>query len=643
MVEILKNVYGRQLGLDKDSNLVIGGTKLVIGHDTKLDQIIDLLSLAAANSSIPGVVGDGTTDDSDAFAAAVTATSVAGGTLQIAVPLLINANQTIASNVQLVFIGRGKIKPASGKTITINGAITAGAWQIFDTSAGGTIAGSIRNDRVYAEWFGAVADGTTDSTTAINHALVLAHAASDIPVQLLAGTYVVSDTLVATGLSFTRPNISGVNKKQTILDFSTSPASTVCIKVKGGSGQSTGDSIRDLTLNGHSTAIALEFNGACGALARNLLIKNAATGVRWHNETSGSFTEFCTLEGVEIANSVTLPFEYKITSGNNSFHGSGPGGGTENVVQRGGSPSTVLQADGTGTFIYNSPFNVQVFSTAADCTIFQNNNSVAPIPISFTGVLSIETSSARIITLGAGAGVWFSGSVKLIGATNLTGDSVVGGTFLRVDTISGHGDSSMSFSGAKKGSKITLTVPAASMAAINVSTLLNSVCRLVDFNLFASNYTKRFLLLLDFFGDGSTLITPITVGQHGSFDAPGGSLGYQQNTFSGSGNGSFNLVVPTVAKTASGAFSGGETSCTFSNSWQSPAGTYNWQFSNGDVRAVTIASIGATTATWTGGLSGAATTAITAQTWPNGSGTFSAYIMETQMSNGIQSSGHMQF
>jgi hypothetical protein len=537
-VEILRTIDGRLLGLDKDANLVLGGTKLIVGHSSNLDQIIDLLALGVANSSIPNAVGDGVTDDSAALASAVTVTAIAGGTLQIATPLLINANQTVPANVQLQFIGRGILKPASGKTITINGPINAGAWQIFDISAGGTISGNLRNDRVYAEWFGAVADATTDCTTAINKALALAHAASDIPVQLLAGTYVVTDTLVATGLSFTRPNLMGVSKKKTVLNFSTAPDSIVCVKIRGGSGQITGDAISDLTLTGNSTSILLEFNGACGSKARNVLFLTSAVGVRWHNEAASSFTEFCTLEGCEWQNACVLPMEYKVTSGNNSFHGSGPGGGAKNVVSN--NNGTVVKVDGTGCFVYNAPCNLQVFATTANTTIFQNNNSVAPIPIAFSGALSIETNSSQTITLGAGAGVYFAGAVKIIGLTTSTGANVVAGTFQRVETVTVHADSSTSFTGGKLNQQVSFTT-----GANTVSSTLKSVSRLAHIIITASNYDYRYILAIDRDSTGGNGFVA-TLGTLRTFN----TAGYGAPTFSADTNG--NLVVTNASFPASG-------------------------------------------------------------------------------------------
>ena len=42
MTDILVSIHGRRLGLDKDGNLVIGGTKIIVGHDTGADNVLNL-------------------------------------------------------------------------------------------------------------------------------------------------------------------------------------------------------------------------------------------------------------------------------------------------------------------------------------------------------------------------------------------------------------------------------------------------------------------------------------------------------------------------------------------------------------------------------------------------------------------------
>jgi len=67
-----------------------------------------------------------------------------------------------------------------------------------------------------------------------------------------------------------------------------------------------------------------------------------------------------------------------------------------------------------------------------------------------------------------------------------------------------------------------------------------------------------------------------------------------------------------VTLTFTGSLSGGATSATLTSVWTHPTGSYTVAFSNGDSRVVTLTN-NATTATWTGGLSGTATSSATVQ------------------------------
>lgn len=71
-------------------------------------------------------------------------------------------------------------------------------------------------------------------------------------------------------------------------------------------------------------------------------------------------------------------------------------------------------------------------------------------------------------------------------------------------------------------------------------------------------------------------------------------------------------LVSVKAVTFTAVFTGGETSGTLTANWGYKTGTYSVEFSNGDRRDVTLTK-GATTASWSGGLSGAATASAEAQ------------------------------
>lgn len=77
-------------------------------------------------------------------------------------------------------------------------------------------------------------------------------------------------------------------------------------------------------------------------------------------------------------------------------------------------------------------------------------------------------------------------------------------------------------------------------------------------------------------------------------------------------DGTIKGTIKVKAVTFTGAFTGGETSGTLTGNWGYKTGTYSVKFSNGDRKDVTLTK-GATSATWSGGLSGAATVNAEAQ------------------------------
>ncbi|MHA1304356.1 MAG: right-handed parallel beta-helix repeat-containing protein [Candidatus Heimdallarchaeaceae archaeon] len=85
--------------------------------------------------------------------------------LFIAEECVCDTDFTVPENVTLKFTRKGKWIVNTNVTVTINGSIDAGLWQIFDGD--GEITGSPKIEAVYPEWFGAKGDGVTDDTEAI--------------------------------------------------------------------------------------------------------------------------------------------------------------------------------------------------------------------------------------------------------------------------------------------------------------------------------------------------------------------------------------------------------------------------------------------------------------------------------------------
>lgn len=110
-----------------------------------------------------GATGDGTTDDKAAFDAAVTASRtfivVPSGTWRIASTL------TLGNGITLMCLPGCTLAPDTGITLTINGDILAGNYQIFGGS--GTVTVGSRNIRQYARWAGTAEDWATGGDTVV--------------------------------------------------------------------------------------------------------------------------------------------------------------------------------------------------------------------------------------------------------------------------------------------------------------------------------------------------------------------------------------------------------------------------------------------------------------------------------------------
>ncbi len=111
--------------------------------------------------------------------------------ITIAQEIAIAADLTIPDTVNLKFLRCGMLSPESGVTLTVNSNIDAGLWQIF--GGNGTTTGAIQSHYIYPEWFGAVGDGITDDTLAIQAAVAIP------AVVWCSAKYRITDTIALVG------------------------------------------------------------------------------------------------------------------------------------------------------------------------------------------------------------------------------------------------------------------------------------------------------------------------------------------------------------------------------------------------------------------------------------------------------------
>jgi hypothetical protein len=83
----------------------------------------------------------------------------------------ITENLTVPATLTLKFAHGAVFTVATGKTLTINGPLEAGRYQIFSWSGTGTMAYGNLVPEVYPEWYGAIPDIATDSVTYLQKAL----------------------------------------------------------------------------------------------------------------------------------------------------------------------------------------------------------------------------------------------------------------------------------------------------------------------------------------------------------------------------------------------------------------------------------------------------------------------------------------
>lgn len=153
------------------------------------------------------------------------------GNLTLTVPLRIEKGGSIITN---------------GFTLTINGAFTAGAYQVFTAASGEVVFGSrYATEQILTEWWGALANNSTDCTTPIVKAI--ASIAVGGVIQFLAGSYRHTGFNVPGKIA-----LRGLNAKTSNLVFT--PTSGNAITLTDGSGNTSYNQITKLGIRAATTS-----------------------------------------------------------------------------------------------------------------------------------------------------------------------------------------------------------------------------------------------------------------------------------------------------------------------------------------------------------------------------------------------------
>lgn len=157
-------------------------------------------------------------------------------------------NVTVPLNITLFLPQGAVLSVASGKTLTINGSINAGLYQIFSGSGTVSISGTFV-DEVYPQWWGGKGDGTTDDSTAIQAAVTAGKW-----IHITGGTWLVNTAINVRGYR----HIYGAGKENTVIKAGASLTGFVFSSTDGATGAwLVGSSITDLTIDGNTSTDAL--------------------------------------------------------------------------------------------------------------------------------------------------------------------------------------------------------------------------------------------------------------------------------------------------------------------------------------------------------------------------------------------------
>jgi hypothetical protein len=154
--------------------------------------------------------------------------------------------------------------------------------------------------------------------------------------------------------------------------------------------------------------VGLELQGCAGVgWDRVNFTAYLATGILFHNKTAGDFTEMCS--GQCDLSAVTA-IEYRRTSGDESFHGSGlTGRSTIAQPSAAALPSILI---GAGCRVYNAPLSANLWAYTTTQPLIRNNGE----PCDYHGSLQMELmtiTTALLVDAASANAVTYAGDYRV--------------------------------------------------------------------------------------------------------------------------------------------------------------------------------------------------------------------------------------
>ena len=278
----------------------LGVADLALGEAAFETRLADGRVVALSQLGLRDLVKQGTSchllSEYSTLTAALSTLGAGLSELWVTQNVTVSSNTTIPTNV-VVKIFRGAVVTVnSGVTLTLNGPLLAGLYQVFD-GAGTVVLGNQACPVVYPEWWGGAADNATDNATAFGKCVDML--ASGGVVELQQGTYLSTVTIDHDTNELTW---RGKGKAATMVKLNNSNSADILLDV-----QASRATIEHLTLqcNGNSqfacrlldapeAAInSVLFSSAVSGNGTGLLIRSTGSGGSFQGNIYDSMFEGC--------------------------------------------------------------------------------------------------------------------------------------------------------------------------------------------------------------------------------------------------------------------------------------------------------------------------------------------------------------